>query len=106
MNKIEARRHLVQSYEKTGSYSQTAQLWHTSRHVVRKWVQRYREPGAEGLQDQSRRPHDCPRQQVLSEASAGAGWPTGPVEIGTQRLQKPVPTVTLSHASMAMQPTR
>ena len=106
MNKIEARRHLVQSYEKTGSYSQAARLWHTSRHVVRKWVRRYRELGEDGLQDQSRQPHHCPRQQALSEASAGAGWPTGPVGIGTQRPQKPVATVTLSHTSMAIQPTR
>ena len=62
MNHIEARHRLVQSYEETGSYSQTARLWHTSRHVVRKWVRRYQELGQDGLQDQSRRPHHCPRQ--------------------------------------------
>ena len=36
MNKIEARRRLIQTYDKTGSCSQTARLWHTSRNVVRK----------------------------------------------------------------------
>jgi DNA invertase Pin-like site-specific DNA recombinase len=40
MNRIEARRRLIQRYEETGSYSQTARLWHTSRHVVRKWPTR------------------------------------------------------------------
>ena len=60
MSKIEARRHLIQTYEKTGSYSQTAWLWHTSRHVVPRWVVRYRELGEDVLLDQSRRPHHCP----------------------------------------------
>ena len=62
MNKTEARRHMIRTYNKTGSYSRTARLWQTSRHVVRRWVRRYRELGEQGLQDRSRRPHHCPRQ--------------------------------------------
>ena len=62
MNRIEARRRLIATYEQTGSYSETAREWHTSRHVVRKWVRRFKEQGEAGLQDLSRRPHHSPRQ--------------------------------------------
>jgi len=62
MNHVEARHRLIQSYRETDSYSETARLWHTSRHLVRKWVRRYRESEEEGLQDRSRRPHHSPRQ--------------------------------------------
>ena len=45
MNPIGARRRLIRSYEETVGYRLTARLWHTSRHVVPKWVRRYRELG-------------------------------------------------------------
>ncbi|MGQ9567476.1 MAG: helix-turn-helix domain-containing protein [Anaerolineae bacterium] len=44
------------------TYRETLSLWHTSRQVVRTWVQREAEQGEEGLQDRSRRPHRSPRQ--------------------------------------------
>ena len=40
MDRVEARKHLGQTYRETGSISKTARLWHTSRQVVRKWVRR------------------------------------------------------------------
>ena len=40
----------------TGNFPLMARLWHTSRHVVRKWVRRYQEQGPSGLQDCSLRP--------------------------------------------------
>ena len=33
MNRKEARRHLVHTYEQTQNYSQTARQWHTSRQA-------------------------------------------------------------------------
>ncbi|MCI2432275.1 helix-turn-helix domain-containing protein, partial [Candidatus Acetothermia bacterium] len=60
MNKAEARRQLVQTYLKTGSIARTAQLWQTSRQVVRTWVRRFEHEGEAGLHDRSRRPHHCP----------------------------------------------
>jgi putative transposase len=62
MNRVEARKQLLRTYQETGSISETARLWHTSRQVVRKWVQRYEEQGEAGLADRSRRPHHSPRQ--------------------------------------------
>jgi len=62
MNKIEARRRLVKTYEQTGSIRATARIWKTSPQVVRKWVRRYQKEGEKGLQDRSRRPHNIPRQ--------------------------------------------
>ncbi len=62
MNRVQARKHLLQTYQETGSISETARRWHTSRQVVRKWIRRFNEEGEEGLQDRSRRPHHCPRQ--------------------------------------------
>ena len=37
MDCIEARKHLVQTYRETGSISQTARLWHTSRQKAEGW---------------------------------------------------------------------
>jgi len=62
MNRVEARRRMVQTYQRTRNYSETARRWNTSRHVVRRWVRRYQELGETGLQDRSRRPHHSPRQ--------------------------------------------
>lgn len=62
MNRVEARRRLVQTYQRTRNYSETARLWHTSRHVVRKWVRRHQKLGDASLGDRSRRPHHTPRQ--------------------------------------------
>jgi transposase len=41
MNPVEARHHLVRTYQETGSIRETARRWHTSRQVVRKWVRRF-----------------------------------------------------------------
>ena len=38
MNKEEARRLIIETYLDN-------RLWHTSRHVVRKWVRRFEEEG-------------------------------------------------------------
>jgi transposase len=62
MNSIEARKLVIRTYQETGSISETARLWRTSRQVVRKWVRRFQEQGEEGLKDRSRRPHHSPRQ--------------------------------------------
>jgi len=62
MDRVEARKLLIESYEETGNLSETARRWQTSRHVVRKWVRRYRDEGEAGLEGRSRRPHDSPQQ--------------------------------------------
>lgn len=62
MNRFEARRRLVQTYQQTGSIRKTAHMWRTSRQVVRKWVRRFEQEGEAGLHDRSRRPHHCPHQ--------------------------------------------
>jgi transposase-like protein len=51
MNKVEARKELIKTYQETGSISATARLWNTSRQVVRKWVRRYQAQKEEGLKD-------------------------------------------------------
>ena len=75
MNRVEARHLLIQTFEKTGSYSQTARLWHTSRHVVRKWVRRYQELGEDGLEDQSRRPHHCATAELPIKVARYKSFP-------------------------------
>ncbi|MEM3658250.1 MAG: helix-turn-helix domain-containing protein [Candidatus Hadarchaeum sp.] len=62
MNPEGTRRKLVETYMRTGSISQTAHLWGTSRALVRKWVRRYQEEGLAGLRDCSRRPRRSPRR--------------------------------------------
>jgi len=62
MNRVEARRRLIETYQITRNYSETARRWHTSRHVMRRWARRYQELGEIGFQDRSRRPHHSPPQ--------------------------------------------
>jgi transposase len=80
MNRFEARKRLVQTYQETGSIRKTAHIWHTSRQVVRKWVRRFAQEGEAGLHDRSRRPHHCPHQtskateQQVLEAREATGY--------------------------------
>jgi transposase len=85
MNPKETRRKLVESYIATGSISQTARLWHTSRNVVRKWVRRYEQEGIAGLEDRSHRPHHSPTRtpSELEEKVIAARQATG---YGRKRL--------------------
>ncbi|MGC8836922.1 MAG: helix-turn-helix domain-containing protein, partial [Anaerolineae bacterium] len=80
MDRVEARKRLVQTYRETGSISQTARLWHTSRQVVRKWVRRAEREGEEALQDRPRRPthpyHQTPEQteRLVEQARLETGY--------------------------------
>ncbi|MCD6171582.1 MAG: helix-turn-helix domain-containing protein [Thermoplasmata archaeon] len=60
MKRVEARKKLIKTYERTKNISKTAKLWGTSRSVVRKWLKRYKEKGEKGLEDLSRRPKRSP----------------------------------------------
>lgn len=60
MNGEEARKRLVDTFLATGSLSETARLWGTSRQLVRKWVRRFQE--GEGVGERSRRPQASPRR--------------------------------------------
>jgi len=62
IDKLEARKMLVETYQKTGSIKKTAYLWHTSRDVVRKWIKRWREQGEGGLLDLSKKPKSSPNK--------------------------------------------
>ena len=44
------------------SFSELCALYHVSRKTGYKWVSRYTELGAPGLEDRSRRPHASPHQ--------------------------------------------
>lgn len=62
MNKIEARKKIIQAYIKLESFSKVATLFNTSRNVVKKFVFRYQQDGVSGLEDKSRKPYNSPRQ--------------------------------------------
>jgi len=91
MNKIEARKRLIQTCEQTQSIRATARIWKTSPQMVRKWVRRYQKEGEEGLKDRSRRPHHSPRrtppeiEQKVIEARQKTGY--GPKRLSLQLRQ-------------------
>jgi len=62
MNPIQARRMIIETYQRCASISATAHQMGTSRQVVRKWIRRYEAEGEKGLMDRSRRPHISPRK--------------------------------------------
>ena len=72
MNDVEARRLLIETYEETGSLSETARSWHTSRQVVRKWVRRHVELGETGLEDHPQRALDLALFHLVGEAAMHA----------------------------------
>ena len=63
--KVKMRLQWVQLYQKTGNASVSCRRCGISRPTLRKWAQRYEQQGLEGLQDQSRRPKNCPSPKVL-----------------------------------------
>lgn len=81
----------------SGCYTKTmlANKYGISRPTVNKWLGRYDEDSAEGLYDQSRRPHSCPHQtpdEVIEELiKLKQGFPYwGPKKINDLlKLQKP-----------------
>ncbi len=62
INKIEARRKLINIYLETKSIRRTAKILDTSRFIVRKFIKRYNKDGDEGLEDKSRKPKVSPKQ--------------------------------------------
>ena len=103
MNREQARRQLLKTYQETSSIRQTARQWHTSPQVVRKWLRRFQAQGEKGLAALSRKPHTSPRrtsaeqeQQVL-QMRQKTGY--GPLRLAL-RLQKEgcsVPAGTIRH---------
>jgi len=91
MNRIEARKKLIQTYEETGSIKATARIWRTSPQVVRKWLRRYQKEGEEGLKDRSHRPHHIPRrtppeiEQKVIEARQKTGYGPKRLSLWLQR---------------------
>jgi transposase InsO family protein len=56
------RKSWIEKYEAGESISEIAREHQISRKALYKWIERYREWGAEGLEDRSRAPHQCPNQ--------------------------------------------
>lgn len=61
----EVRRRLAMikhAEEVTGNVAMTCRYYGISRTAYYRWLRRYEEHGADGLQDGSKRPHTCPRE--------------------------------------------
>ena len=103
MNKIEARKRLIKTYEQTGSIRATARIWNTSPQVVRKWVRRYQKEGENGLKDRSRRPHNIPRQtppeieEKVVEARKKTGYGPKRLSLWLQRQGVHISPHTIRH---------
>ncbi|MBC7319865.1 helix-turn-helix domain containing protein [bacterium] len=62
---VKIRLKIIEYLEKCKSISETARRFRVSRQIVRKWEQRYREEGIEGLKDKPKTPKK--RRTVLTE---------------------------------------
>jgi len=85
MNAVEARKRLILTYGETGSLRATARRWHTSRHVVRKWLRCLAQEGEAGLYDRSRCPHHS-RNQTSEELEGMVLRARVATEYGRERL--------------------
>jgi len=103
MNRKDARRELIETYQQSGSIGETARRWHTSRRIVRKWLRRFQAEGELGLQDRSHKPHFCPqqtppeREQQVVSARQQTGY--GPLRLAPylQRQGVCIPAGTIRH---------
>ncbi|MEN7549451.1 helix-turn-helix domain-containing protein, partial [Rapidithrix thailandica] len=57
----------VKLYEKYGDAGKVCLKCGISRPTLRKWVNRYRENGIEGLLDYSKRPHNSPKTKISTD---------------------------------------
>jgi hypothetical protein len=85
MNPIEARKRIVQTYQRTQNYCETARRCHTSPQRVRKWVQRDQQDGEAGLADQPRTPKRQPRKTDPAKQAWAATPPKDPLWTPTPR---------------------
>jgi hypothetical protein len=60
----------AQTYRETGSIRETAQSWHTTREVVRRWVRRYQAEGEAGLSACNAQTGKIPDAETLLEMAA------------------------------------
>ena len=87
---VETRLRWVKMFEEVGNASLVCLRCGISRPTLRKWVQRYRERGVDGLAETSRRPHRSPAnkmsQQILEWIDElrqrGLGWRRIQSELG------------------------
>jgi len=66
-HQVRMRLKWIRLYEETGNASKVSRRCGISRPTLRKWYDRYRALGVEGLLDQSRRPHRSPNSKITPE---------------------------------------
>jgi transposase len=66
INPVAAKQKMLETYYETQSIRKTAEVWKTSRNIVRKHLRRYEKEDALGLEDKSRRPKHSPNQTSAS----------------------------------------
>ena len=71
MNKeIRQRLKWIELYEETKNAGLVCRRCGISRPTLRKWLNRYKENGLDGLQDASKRPHTSPNAKITRRFSS------------------------------------
>lgn len=87
---MDARWDMIQDHREGVSISALAELYGASRNTVYKWLERYADEGAAGLNDQSRRPHHSPSkisaEMVAEILAVRHRWGWGPVKLRAKLL--------------------
>jgi hypothetical protein len=84
-NPTDARKRIVQTYNQTGNYGETARRCPTSPQRVRKGNQRDQQDGEAGLADQPRTPKRQPRKTDPAKQACAATPPQDPLWTPTPR---------------------
>lgn len=88
MNKeIKQRLKWVELYLKTQDAGLVTRRCGISRPTLRKWLKRYEQEGLEGLQDQSRRPHNSPNAKVGEQEASWILRLRKHRKLGARRIQ-------------------
>ncbi len=100
---VKARLLWVKLYEQTGNAGLVCRRCGISRPTLRKWYKRHRERGVDGLQDQSRRPHNSPNKKITAQHEKIILDLTVKRKLGARRIQNELLRhhhITLSLASI------
>ena len=83
---VKERIRFISDYE-SGLYTMTelCERFGVSRQTGYKWIHRYREEGAAGLEDRSRSSASLPAPNVEGCGAGGRGSPSPPSDVGTSQ---------------------
>ncbi len=102
-NDVKVKLSWIRLYQRLNHAGKVCDHFGISRFTLRKWIKRYEEKGADGLQELSRKPHNSPASKITDEQKEIIISLRKDRKLGTRRIQselKRLHQISLSLASI------